>query len=78
MPTEEELRRRMAGEASLRNGDEYDVRQWFKTVDLEQALDTYRVVTGILEMRREAQPKRKRRSDAGQPRDEQIKLTEGK
>lgn len=48
--------------------DEMDIRQWFKTVDLDQAQDTFRVVEGILEMRKDAQPKRKRRSDAGRPR----------
>lgn len=57
--------------------EEYDVRRWFMTVDLAQAEDTYRVIEGILETRREFQPKRKRRSDAGQPREEQIKLKEG-
>lgn len=49
--------------------EEMDVRQWFKTVDLDQAQDTFRVVQGILEMRAESQPKRKRRKDAGLARD---------
>lgn len=56
--------------------EESDIRAWFKAVELDQAQDTFRVVEGILEMRAEAQPKRKRRSDAGTSR-EQIKLTEG-
>lgn len=57
---------------------EWDIRQWFKTVDLEQASDTFRVVEGILEMRREAQPKRKKRSDAGSERaKDQLALREG-
>jgi hypothetical protein len=47
--------------------DEYEIRRWFKTVDLEQARDTFRVVEGILEMR--AVAKRARRKDAGKPRD---------
>jgi hypothetical protein len=45
--------------------EELDIRHWFCAVDLEQALDTFRVVEGILQARQEAQPKRKRRSDAG-------------
>ena len=48
--------------------DEHDIRQWFKTVDLAQARDTLNVCEGIYEMRREAQPKRARRKDAGLPR----------
>jgi len=48
--------------------DEYDVRRWFMTADLEQAQDTFRVVEGILQAREYGTPKRKRRSDAGQPR----------
>lgn len=54
---------------SDREIDERDVRVWFMKADLEQALDTYRVIEGILETRKEFQPKRKRRSDAGQSRD---------
>lgn len=50
--------------------DEMDVREWFKTVDVEQARDTFRVVEGILEMRGTA---RKRRKDTGtkKPKSEQ-------
>ena len=48
--------------------DEHDIRQWFKTVDLEQAQDTFRVVEGIIETRQAMQPKRARRKDAGKPR----------
>lgn len=54
--------------------EEVDIRMWFVRTDLEQALDTYRVVTGILEARREAQPKRKTRSDAGKRKDSQEPL----
>ena len=46
--------------------DEMDIRQWFKTVDIEQARDTFRVVEGILEMRGTG---RKRRKDAGAKRE---------
>ena len=46
--------------------DEYDVRRWFMAADLKQAQDTFRVVEGILQTRESMQPKRKRRSDAGQ------------
>ena len=52
--------------------EEWDVRKWFCAVDLEQAEDTFRVVEGILQARREAQPvvkQRKRRSDAGVSRE---------
>lgn len=45
--------------------DEQDIREWFKTVDIEQARDTFRVVEGILEMRGTG---RKRRKDAGRTR----------
>lgn len=55
--------------------DERDVRLWFMKTDLAQAEDTFRVVEGILETRKEFQPKRKKRSDAGQSR---IELREGK
>jgi hypothetical protein len=48
--------------------EEYDIRKWFMTVDLEQAVDTYRVVAGIIETRQVFEPKRKRRSDAGAKR----------
>jgi hypothetical protein len=48
--------------------DERDVRLWFMKTDLEQAEDTFRVVEGIIETRKEFQPKRKKRSDAGQQR----------
>lgn len=54
--------------------DEYDVRRWFITADLEQALDTFRVVTGILETRSAVQPKRKRRKDAGVSRSKDDNL----
>lgn len=53
----------------LNSIEEYDIRQWFMRVDLEQAEDTLNVVRGIIETRRTLQPKRKRRSDAGQSRD---------
>ena len=46
--------------------DEMDVREWFKTTELEQARDTFRVVEGILEMRGTG---RKRRKDAGTKRE---------
>ena len=49
--------------------EEIDIRYWFARIELEQAIDTFRVVEGILLARKEAQPKRKRRSDAGQSRD---------
>ena len=58
--------------------DERDVRLWFMKTDLVQAEDTFRVVEGILETRRAFEPKRKKRSDAGVPRGEQIKLREDK
>lgn len=48
--------------------EEYDIRLWFVKTDIEQAEDTFRVVKGILQARREAQPvkkERKRRKDAG-------------
>jgi hypothetical protein len=45
--------------------EEFDIRLWFVKTDLEQALDTFRVVEGILQARQEAQPARKRRRDAG-------------
>lgn len=48
--------------------DEFDIRQWFKTCELEQANDTFKVVEGILEMRNEAKPQRRRRKDAGIPK----------
>lgn len=49
--------------------DEMDVREWFKTADIEQARDTFRVVEGILEMRAERSATgRRRRKDAGKPR----------
>lgn len=48
--------------------EEIDIREWFSTVDLEQAIDTYNVVTGIIDYRKRTQPKRKKRSDAGRPR----------
>jgi hypothetical protein len=48
--------------------DERDVRLWFMKTDLEQAEDTFRVVEGIIETRKEFQPKRKKRSDAGTQR----------
>ena len=50
--------------------EEYDIRIWFMKTDLEQARDTFRVVEGILQTREEFTPKRKRRSDAGKPREE--------
>jgi hypothetical protein len=48
--------------------DEYTVRRWFMQVELEQAEDTARAVQVIIETRRATQPKRKRRKDAGKPR----------
>jgi hypothetical protein len=54
--------------------DEYEIRQWFMTVDLEQARDTFRVVEGILQTREQFQPKRKKRSDAGKSRNESQEL----
>lgn len=57
--------------------DERDVRLWFMKTELAQAEDTFRVIEGILETRRAFEPKRKKRSDAGVPRD-QIKLRESK
>lgn len=50
--------------------DERDIRVWFCKADLDQALDTFRVVEGILQARQEAQPVRKRRRDAGKPREQ--------
>ena len=52
--------------------DEYDIRKWFKIVELAQARDTFRVVEGILEMREASVPRRKKRSDAGKPRSASI------
>ena len=52
--------------------EEYDIRMWFCKTELVQAEDTFRVVDGILQARREAQPavkQRKRRSDAGVSRE---------
>ena len=54
--------------------DEFDIRKWFMTVDLEQAKDTYRVIEGIIQTREEYQPKRKKRSDAGKSRNESQEL----
>lgn len=54
--------------------DEHEIRRWFMAADLEQARDTFRVVEGIIETRTEMQPKRKRRSDAGQPHTEEQAL----
>ncbi len=48
--------------------DERDIRLWFMKTDLEQAEDTFRVVEGIIETRKQFQPKRKPRADAGQKR----------
>lgn len=50
--------------------EEFDIRKWFMTVDLEQARDTFRVVEGIIQTREQFQPKRKQRSDAGKKRDD--------
>jgi hypothetical protein len=55
--------------ADTREIEEYDIRRWFRTVDLVQARDTYRVVEGILETREQFQPKRAKRKDAGNKRD---------
>lgn len=54
--------------------DERAIRLWFMQTDLEQAEDTFRVVEGIIETRKEFQPKRKKRSDAGQPRGNEANL----
>lgn len=48
--------------------DERDIRLWFMKTDLVQAEDTFRVVEGIIETRKEFQPKRKKRSDSGESR----------
>lgn len=48
--------------------EEYDIRRWFIQVELEQAMDTFNVVGGILEARSVLQPKRARRKDAGKKR----------
>ena len=48
--------------------DERDIRLWFMKTDLEQAEDTFRVVEGIIETRKEFQPKRKQRADKGTKR----------
>jgi hypothetical protein len=56
--------------------EEYDIRVWFIKTDLAQAEDTYRVITGILEARREAQPTRKRRKDAGKSKQGRMELRE--
>lgn len=59
--------------------EEYDIRQWFMHIDLAQAEDTFRVVEGIIETREQMQPKRKRRSDAGEKRatnEQQVSLRE--
>ena len=53
--------------------DEYDIRRWFSAAPLEQARDTLHVCEGVVQVRSEAQPKRKTRSDAGKPR-EQIHM----
>ena len=50
--------------------EEYDIRRWFMAAELEQAIDTFRVVEGIIETRQSMQPKRARRKDAGKPRGE--------
>jgi hypothetical protein len=47
---------------------EYDIRQWFMHVELQQAEDTMRAAEVIIEMRQAMKPKRKRRSDAGAKR----------
>lgn len=49
--------------------DEADVRRWFSCVDLDQASDTLMICVGIIQGRQAAAPKRKRRKDAGQPRE---------
>lgn len=51
--------------------EEIDIRYWFARVELEQALDTFRVVEGILLARKEAQPKRKTRADKGTKRNDE-------
>ena len=62
--------------ATPREIEEYDIRVWFMKVDLEQARDTFRVVEGILQTRVEYQPARKKRSDAGKPRNGELDLKE--
>jgi len=41
--------------------EERDVRMWFIKTELTQAADTANVVQGIIETRRNAQPKQRRR-----------------
>ncbi len=48
--------------------DERAIRLWFMKTDLMQAGDTLNVCIGIIETRRQAQPTRKPRSDAGTKR----------
>lgn len=47
---------------------EWDVRQWFTFVELEQAHDTLRSAGVIIDTRETLKPKRARRKDAGKPR----------
>jgi hypothetical protein len=56
------------GEGQAVEIEEDHIREWFMRVDVEQARDTLKVCEGIVDTRLTMQPKRKRRSDAGQPR----------
>lgn len=55
--------------ADDRKIDERDVRRWFVLADINEAMDTFNVIAGILETRQALKPKRRRRSDAGTTRD---------
>lgn len=54
--------------------DEREIRLWFMKTELAQAVDTLNVCQGIIETRKEFQPTRKKRSDAGKSK--QIELKE--
>lgn len=45
--------------------EEYDIRRWFMATPLDEAKDTLNVVTGIVDARKQIEPKRNRRSGAG-------------
>lgn len=50
------------------NIDELSIRMWFMNAELSEALTTHAIVEGILSMRQQQKPQRKRRTDANKPR----------
>lgn len=67
----------MSGEANpVRTLDEFEVRQYFMTADLTEALTTHAICEGILSARQQQPAKRKRR-DSGVKRkkdDQQLSI----